>query len=138
MWIIPIITLLYNGIARLVNMGADMENLFMAVIYYGTGLLFMVIGNYLPKVKQRTLVSELVPKLLNVGEIQKVLQNLLAEGISIRDLVTIFETLQSVPQRPEASKNRNTGIPWVFRKHTYRMSRIKSQHRFPSGFLVGR
>ena len=52
MWIIPIITLLYNGIARLVNMGADMENLFMAVIYYGTGLLFMVIGNYLPKVKQ--------------------------------------------------------------------------------------
>ena len=40
MWIIPIITLLYNGITRLVNMGADMENLFMAVIYYGTGLLF--------------------------------------------------------------------------------------------------
>ncbi len=37
-WIIPIITLLYNGIARLVNMGADMENLFMAVIYFGTGL----------------------------------------------------------------------------------------------------
>lgn len=24
----------------------------MAVIYYGTGLLFMIIGNYLPKVKQ--------------------------------------------------------------------------------------
>lgn len=40
-----------------------------------------------------TLVSELVPKLLNIGEIQKVLQNLLREGISIRDLVTIFETL---------------------------------------------
>lgn len=41
-----------------------------------------------------TLVSELVPKLLGVGEIQKVLQNLLKEGISIRDLVTIFETLE--------------------------------------------
>lgn len=40
-----------------------------------------------------TLVTELVPKLLGVGEIQKVLQNLLREGISIRDLVTIFETL---------------------------------------------
>ena len=40
-----------------------------------------------------TLISELVPKLLSVGEIQKVLQNLLTEGISIRDLVTIFETL---------------------------------------------
>lgn len=57
MWIIPIITLLYNGIARLVNMGADMENLFMAVIYYGTGLLFMVIGNYLPKVKQNNTIG---------------------------------------------------------------------------------
>jgi flagellar biosynthesis protein FlhA len=40
-----------------------------------------------------TLVDELVPKLLNVGEIQKVLMNLLREGISIRDLVSIFETL---------------------------------------------
>ncbi len=40
-----------------------------------------------------TLVDELVPKMLSVGEIQKVLQNLLKEGISIRDLLTIFETL---------------------------------------------
>lgn len=40
-----------------------------------------------------TLIGELVPKMLSVGEIQKVLQNLLAEGISIRDLITIFETL---------------------------------------------
>ena len=40
-----------------------------------------------------TLIEELVPKLMGVGEIQKVLQNLLEEGISIRDLVTIFETL---------------------------------------------
>ena len=40
-----------------------------------------------------TLISELVPKLLGIGEVQKVLQNLLKEGISIRDLVTILETL---------------------------------------------
>ena len=40
-----------------------------------------------------SLVEELVPKLLGLGEIQKVLQNLLREGISIRDLLTIFETL---------------------------------------------
>ena len=39
------------------------------------------------------LVDELTPKLLGLGEIQKVLQNLLKEGISIRDLLTIFETL---------------------------------------------
>ena len=53
------------------------------------------VHNLIEYVKEanETLVSELVPKLLNVGEIQKVLQNLLAEGISIRDLVTIFETL---------------------------------------------
>ncbi len=40
-----------------------------------------------------SLVEELVPKQLGLGEIQKVLQNLLKEGISIRDLLTIFETL---------------------------------------------
>ena len=39
------------------------------------------------------LVDELIPKLLGLGEVQKVLQNLLSEGISIRDLLTIFETL---------------------------------------------
>ena len=40
-----------------------------------------------------TLIDELVPKLMGIGKIQKVLQNLLEEGISIRDLVTILETL---------------------------------------------
>ncbi len=40
-----------------------------------------------------SLVEELVPKLMGIGEIQKVLQNLLKEGISIRDLLTIMETL---------------------------------------------
>jgi flagellar biosynthesis protein FlhA len=39
------------------------------------------------------LVDEIVPNLQSVGEIQKVLQNLLREQISIRDLATIFETL---------------------------------------------
>ena len=38
-------------------------------------------------------MEELVPKLLGLGEVQKVLQNLLKEGISIRDLLTIMETL---------------------------------------------
>ncbi|MCQ2527005.1 MAG: flagellar biosynthesis protein FlhA [Lachnospiraceae bacterium] len=40
-----------------------------------------------------SLVEELTPKLLGLGELQKVLQNLLREGISIRDLLTILETL---------------------------------------------
>lgn len=53
------------------------------------------VQNLINNVKEAntTLVDELVPKLLSVGEIQKVLQNLLKEGISIRDLITIFETL---------------------------------------------
>jgi flagellar biosynthesis protein FlhA len=39
------------------------------------------------------LVEELIPSILSVGDVQKVLSKLLKEKISIRDLVTIFETL---------------------------------------------
>jgi len=39
------------------------------------------------------LIDELVPGQLTVGEIQKVLQNLLRDRVSVRDLVTILETL---------------------------------------------
>lgn len=39
------------------------------------------------------IVEELIPKLMTVGEIQKILANLLREGVSIRDMVTILETL---------------------------------------------
>lgn len=46
------------------------------------------LGKTYPKV-----VEELVPNLLSLGVVQKVLQNLLQERISIRDLLTIVETL---------------------------------------------
>ncbi len=39
------------------------------------------------------LAEELVPKILSLGEVQKVLQQLLREQVSIRDLSTIMETL---------------------------------------------
>lgn len=39
------------------------------------------------------LVDELMPKLMSLGEIQKVLQQLLREQVSIRDMGTILETL---------------------------------------------
>ncbi|MGO8985747.1 MAG: flagellar biosynthesis protein FlhA [Terriglobales bacterium] len=39
------------------------------------------------------LVEELVPKILSLGEVQKVLQQLLREQVSIRDLPSILETL---------------------------------------------
>ncbi|MBW1677537.1 MAG: flagellar biosynthesis protein FlhA [Deltaproteobacteria bacterium] len=38
-------------------------------------------------------VEELTPSLLSVGGVQKVLQNLLREDVSIRDMLTIVETL---------------------------------------------
>ncbi len=39
------------------------------------------------------LVEELVPKILSLGEVQKVLQQLLREQVSIRDLPAILETM---------------------------------------------
>ena len=65
------------------------------------------VQNLIDNIKEsnKTLIDELVPKLLGVGDIQKVLQNLLKEGISIRDLVTIFETLADY-----AATSRDTDI----------------------------
>ncbi|MGQ5710642.1 FHIPEP family type III secretion protein [Desulforudis sp. DRI-14] len=45
------------------------------------------------KEKNAAVVEELVPNLLTLGEVQKVLQNLLKEGVPIRDLVGILEVL---------------------------------------------
>lgn len=39
------------------------------------------------------LIDELIPSILTVGDVQKVLAKLLREKVSIRDLVTIFESL---------------------------------------------
>lgn len=45
------------------------------------------------KENHATLIEELIPSTLSIGDVQKVLAKLLKEKISIRDLVTIFETL---------------------------------------------
>jgi flagellar biosynthesis protein FlhA len=42
---------------------------------------------------QPSLVEEVVPKLFTLGEVQKVLGNLLREGVSIRDMGSIIETM---------------------------------------------
>ena len=65
------------------------------------------VQNLIDNVKESNpvLVEELVPKLLGIGEVQKVLQNLLSEGISIRDLLTIFETLAD-----HAMSSRDTDV----------------------------
>lgn len=51
----------------------------------------MIIDNI--KENYSAVVEELIPGLLSIGEVQKVLQNLLKERVPIRDLVTILETL---------------------------------------------
>ena len=76
-----------------------------------------------------TLVSELVPKLLGVGEIQKVLQNLLKEGISIRDLVTIFETLAD-----NATTTRDTDVLTEYVRQS--LKRAISNKYFPSNEMT--
>jgi flagellar biosynthesis protein FlhA len=45
------------------------------------------------KEENSVLVDELIPNQMSLGEIQKVIVNLLKEGISVRDMVTILETL---------------------------------------------
>ncbi len=45
------------------------------------------------KEKNPVVVDELVPDLLSMGEVQKILQNLLKERVSIRDLAGILEAL---------------------------------------------
>jgi flagellar biosynthesis protein FlhA len=50
-------------------------------------------------------VEDLVPKILSIGEVQKVLQNLLKERVSIRDVVTILETLADF-----GSYTKNVGV----------------------------
>ena len=72
-----------------------------------------------------SLVDELVPKLLGLGEVQKVLQNLLKEGISIRDLLTIFETLADY-----ASSTRDTDILTEYVRQS--LKRAFSSRFFPA------
>ena len=48
--------------------------------------------NYI-KEQNPAVVDELIPELLSIGEVQKVLSNLLQEQVPIRDIVTILETL---------------------------------------------
>ena len=86
------------------------------------------VQNLINNVKEanETLVSELVPKQLGVGEIQKVLQNLLHEGISIRDLVTIFETLAD-----NAAVTRDTDVLTEYVRQS--LKRAISNKYFPNG-----
>lgn len=56
------------------------------------------------KLTHPTVVNELIPAQLNVGQVQRILQNLLAEGLSIRNLAGILERVSdytSVTKNPD-------------------------------------
>ena len=72
------------------------------------------------------LVDELIPKLLGIGEVQKVLQNLLREGVSIRDLLSIFEILAD-----HAPSSRDTDLLTEYVRQGLR--RAISSKYFPGG-----
>lgn len=51
------------------------------------------------------LVEELVPKILSLGEVERVLQQLLREQVSIRDLGTVLEALVETAQQSRSLPN---------------------------------
>jgi len=71
-----------------------------------------------------SVVDELFPKLLTLGEIQKILQNLLKESVSIRDLLTIFETLADY-----APSTRDTDLLTEYVRQS--LKRVISNRFFP-------
>ena len=80
------------------------------------------------KKTNEALVKEVVPDLLTVGEVQKVLQNLLAERISIRDMETIFEVLSDY-----ARATKDTEILTEYVRHA--MARQITQANVQNGQL---
>ena len=79
------------------------------------------IGKESPK-----LVEDLVPKLLSLSAVQKVLQNLLVEGVHIRDMRTIIETLSEYGPRVQDT-DELTALVRV------QLGRAIVQQLFPSG-----
>ena len=74
------------------------------------------------------LVDEGVPNLLSVGEVQKVLANLLHERISIRDMSTILEVLADY-----ATATKDTDILTEYVRHA--MARHITQQNVQNGVL---
>jgi flagellar biosynthesis component FlhA len=82
----------------------------------------------LPK-EQSELIKDIVPSLITISGIQRVLQILLAERVSIRDLSTILEGI--------ADGLASTRNPMMLAEHVRgRLSRqLCAQHTSPAGYL---
>ena len=78
---------------------------------------------------QPSLVGEVVGEIINVGLLQKILQNLLRENVSVRDLTLILETLGQNGQRTKSA----TLLTEVSRKSLVRA--ITEQHKDLTGTI---
>ena len=77
------------------------------------------------------IVEELTPELLPTGTVQKVLQNLLKEGIPVRDLVTILEALLDY-----ARVTKNVDVLTEYVRHSLSET-IARLHRDARGIVHG-
>ena len=75
------------------------------------------------------LIEELVPNILNLSNIMRVLQNLLSEGVSIRDLRTILETMADY-----APLTQDTEVLTEYVRHALSRS-ISTAHVQPDGTI---
>ena len=73
------------------------ENITELLSYSETQKLVDEIGD-----EHRKLVADVVPAVVSIGTLQRVLQSLLEELVSIRDLPTILETLSEVAKTPQS------------------------------------
>ena len=81
------------------------------------------------KEKNPVVVEELIPGKLSLGEVQKVLQNLLSERVSIRNLVTVLEILADY-----ASMTKDVNVLTEYVRAGL-ARQICLQHRMPDGAL---
>ncbi|MCE5324271.1 flagellar biosynthesis protein FlhA [bacterium] len=77
-----------------------------------------------------TVVSELIPDVMGIGDIQKVLQNLLAERVSIRDIVAVLEALADF-----AGATKDTDILTEYTRQRLALA-ICRQHQGPDGKIT--
>lgn len=86
------------------------------------------VNNLLTELKKKApkLVEEVVPGIVKMGELQKVLQNLLRERVPIRDLESVLETLSDW-----GGKTRDLDVLTEYARHALRRS-ICQQYAVPS------
>ncbi len=83
----------------------------------------------LPREQQR-LVADLIPSVASTAAVQRILQGLLSERVSIRDLPTILEGIQ------DAAGSGMRGIPTILAHVRTRLARqLSEMHTGPQGYI---